>query len=672
MKKLLLLLLISCGYTLGFTQSYYFILEVGTEAPYFYDEPGTTLLTSGNEVLSTWEPLPFAFNFYGTQVNGFYASENGYITFDQSATTSDPNNTAVPNASGPNNAIYAFWDDLSFGSGARVRTWTIGVTPNRIQCVQWDNMVPSGGSGTLTTTLRMYESGDYDIVQDIGSNAGFNSSGTVGSENAAGTDGTNLQSAPNTQYLDSQTDNNDDLVYQFILGTQSQYDLAATSLNLSPTLSAGSHTVSGEIRNYGSLSVTSLKIKYQLDNEPIQETSANTLTLTGSGGKYFFTHGTPINLPNSGTFHTIKVWSEINGQTDANNVNDTLELDLIVNLGITTPKRFLVEKATATWCGYCPAGDLGVDTCYAQYPDQIVAVSHHTGDALDANTDYPSFYKVSGIPTSWLDRSGPNFNSEPKIYPTSLPGAVGSRISQTSPVEIRVFNQFDPITREVTGTAIADFVDYAIGDLRIVVMVLEDGIVASQSNFFAGEAGHPFGNSPQPIPDYVHNHTMRLAPLGEWGNAGTIPSLVLPNETYSENFSFTVPTGWDINNIHLVGIVMNYNNDYRKQSVLNANEGTFDNGVSAEPEVEQTRFVDVFPNPASTMGGARIEFSKVTKAEIALYDIHGRKVQDIQSARFTAGTHHVYFNASTLANGVYILKMHSDSGTLSRRVVVSH
>ena len=116
-------------------------------------------------------------------------------------------------AGGPSNAIYAFWDDLSFGGGgAAVRQWTIGLPPNQIHCVQWFNMTPSGGSGALTTTIRIYEGGDFDIVWDIGNGTTSTSSGTVGTEDAFDSDGSQVQSAPVTQFPASTSDNNDDTV----------------------------------------------------------------------------------------------------------------------------------------------------------------------------------------------------------------------------------------------------------------------------------------------------------------------------------------------------------------------------------------------------------------------------------------------------------------------------
>lgn len=673
MKRRLLLLplftLLSFG---GFmmAQSYYFIGETGTSAPYFEDEPGTDLLTGQNNVLTPWQTMPFTWDFFGTQVTGYKASDNGYITFDFGASTSFGNNTTIPVTTGPNNAIYAFWDDLS---GGTVRSWTIGVTPNQIHCVQWRDMTPSGGSGNITTTLRIYEGGDFDVVQDQGSGAVTTSSGTVGCENATGTLAKQLQSSPNTQFLNNNADNTDDQIFQFVYGNQLQWDLSVTSLYLSPTLEAGTHNVSGLIRNYGFTSVQSFKINYQLDNNPVETSSVNTLTLTANGGKYVFNHSIPLNLTTPGTFHTLKVWGDdLNNNNDEYNQNDTLILDLVVILGNTVPKKFLLEKFTGTWCGYCPNGDLYVDTTYANYPGQVVASSIHMGDAMDAGTTYPSFYRVSGVPSSMVDRSGANFNSDPKLYPTGLPGEVGSRLNQPSPVEILVFNTYDAGSRLVEGTAVMNFVDYAIGNLRFVLLVLEDGIVADQANFFGGQAGHPYENSPNPIPGFVHNHVLRATPLGDFGTGGLIPNLVSPSETYTQDFSYLVPSNIDINNVHLVGVLMNYSDDFRQQSVLNAQEASLDNGVAAPAPVESTRIVGISPNPADDLSVIRVDFDKPTEANFELYNAFGQRVRSISQQRFMPGTHHLYVETSSLAPGAYIVRAQTPQGVLSRRLVVVH
>ena len=653
-------------------QGYYFIGEQGTDAPYFYDEPGDDLITSGNDVLSSWQQLPFTWNFFGLPVTGYYASDNGYITFDQGATASVASNVAIPSGSAPTNAIFAFWDDLQLGSGV-VRSWTIGLPPNQTHCVQWFNVSPSAG-GTITTTLRIYEGGAFDVVEDIGSGAQFTTSATVGAQDAFGSDAVMIPSGPNTQFPDKTADNVDDLIYVFIEGQQATWDLSVESLNLSQTLAAGTHQLSGNIRNYGSNSVSNLKIKYQIDGGAVQEYTKTTLVLTGNGGGDFFTHSVDIDLPNTGQFYQLKVWcDEFNGaNADQNNGNDTLTIDLITILGNTRPKSFLMEKVTGTWCGYCPAGKIGFDEVFTTYPGQAVGVSVHTGDVMDAGTDYPAFYKVSGVPTSYLDRRGGSFNSDPKVYPTSLPSEVSSRLNETASVGIEVYTEFDAQTRTVTGTIVARFVDYALGDLRMVVLVTEDGIIEPQANFFSGEAGHPYGNDPSPIPNFEHNQVLRAVPLGEFGTSGIIPSLVSPNETYTENFTFTVPAGWNENNLHMVGIVMDYDDNFRKQKVLNASENSFDNGVSAAPAVEQTQIVDVFPNPVAGIGVARVDFSTKTKATFSLYNTFGVKVQEITSANYLPGTHHIYFDTQSLANGVYLFHGETSNGSLTRRVVVSH
>ncbi len=43
-------------------------------------------------------------------------SDNGYITFDLTTTASVNTPTALPDAGGPNNAIYAFWSNVELKS----------------------------------------------------------------------------------------------------------------------------------------------------------------------------------------------------------------------------------------------------------------------------------------------------------------------------------------------------------------------------------------------------------------------------------------------------------------------------------------------------------------------------------------------------------------------------
>lgn len=66
-------------------------------------------------------PLPFAFPFLGRSYTQVYVHANGFLSFGQSYTGSVyAVNSCLPSLTGPNNTIYALWDDLDPGQGGRI------------------------------------------------------------------------------------------------------------------------------------------------------------------------------------------------------------------------------------------------------------------------------------------------------------------------------------------------------------------------------------------------------------------------------------------------------------------------------------------------------------------------------------------------------------------------
>ncbi|MFK7785133.1 MAG: hypothetical protein AB8B56_08455, partial [Crocinitomicaceae bacterium] len=192
MKKTLTLLMCTGLALYGTAQSYGSNSSTGTSDPYAYNIAGTAVLSiPAQEVLSTDQTIPFAWNFFGAPVTTYKVSDNGYITFDAAATVSEPVNTAIPDAGGPNNAIYAFWDDINIASGTgatdQVNSFTYGSAPNRTHVIQWFSATPTAGSGFMYCAVRLHECGDFDVVLNYGNATGM--SATIGCEDATGTNG---------------------------------------------------------------------------------------------------------------------------------------------------------------------------------------------------------------------------------------------------------------------------------------------------------------------------------------------------------------------------------------------------------------------------------------------------------------------------------------------------
>ena len=58
--------------------------------------------------------------------------------------------------------------------------------------------------------------------------------------------------------------------------------------------------------------------------------------------------------------------------------------------------------------------------------------------------------------------------------------------------------------------------------------------------------------------------------------------------------------------------------------------------------------------------------------EIGIYNVLGKKVQQIDNAKFTKGIHNITFDASNLESGTYFLKYESVDKVNNVKFVVAH
>jgi subtilisin family serine protease len=94
------------------------------------------------------------FTFYGNSYSGLYVGSNGYITFGSGSTY--PGGNTIPSSFLPNNAIYAFWDDLnpSGGSQGTIHTQLVDGHLFVIQYTAVEHF-PSGNPETFEIVLDL-------------------------------------------------------------------------------------------------------------------------------------------------------------------------------------------------------------------------------------------------------------------------------------------------------------------------------------------------------------------------------------------------------------------------------------------------------------------------------------------------------------------------------------
>ena len=84
----------------------------------------------------------------------------------------------------------------------------------------------------------------------------------------------------------------------------------------------------------------------------------------------------------------------------------------------------------------------------------------------------------------------------------------------------------------------------------------------------------------------------------------------------------------------------------------------------------RTRLEQNYPNPFNSQTDVSFELANDGWVDLTLYDPAGREVLQLISGQRSAGRHSVLIDASRLASGVYLIRLHSGSGTLVKKMVL--
>lgn len=266
-----------------------------------------------------------------------------------------------------------------------------------------------------------------------------------------------------------------------------------------------------------------------------------------------FVNNTPItgNTFTSNTVSAYTVYAEYYGvlsEPVTINFHDGSEINFV--------KRVLIEDYTGTWCGNCPRVAHAVELAKEQ-TNKIVAVGIHRSSSNPADANYDPYNFDSSELETYLSMSG-------------YPKALLNRMTRWQPLEQNNITQVINLTQgenpklglaisnQITSNTINLDVKVKFSkdfeDLKLVVYVLENGLIYDQVNYtaFYGGLAH--------IPDFQHDHVLKscLTPLfGEpIGNSNTTVG-----KTYTKSFSITIPSNIaNSNNIEFVAFVTGTDN----------------------------------------------------------------------------------------------------------------
>ena len=579
MKKILLIFAISFGLTqIIKAQNYTISSYIGDDSDYWSGAYVYDFLYPNNS-LSSWYDLPFDWNFYGQPVTGYRIAHDGYITFDNSSGNSIGNNTNLPTPLGPNNAIYACWDD--FTSDVTISMKTYGVTPNRIHNITLAGLNYPGAPSfqeDITVGINIYEScGDFEVVikkRNIDQTSSYYTmiNTTIGCENSDGSIGAELAGSP--YYIPSDPGYDEELteVHRFSWNNPIINDASLINIRIDNHLTVGNHILVGTVRNEGDALLSSYDINYSLNGGTVQTSIINipsTDTIKNSNISEW-THSTDINISSSSDAYELKVWlSNINGQNDERNCNDTL-VEYITGIENTSAnKKVLIEKNTGTWCGYCSDGAAVLDDLVSQYGNNLIPVVVHDGDEMEFNDSLRTSFSIYSYPGALIDRSEDIYPGYYYDHEASGRGSWNSKVSDQlnkfTPVNVTVNGSWDASSREIVADVNLDYVDNSAGDTRIVLMIVEDSLSGTgsgwdQANNYHNDPGHTYYLAGDPyIIGFMHKHVLRdYVEGGCHGVDNIIPHFVSSGSNYQHTFNYTLPTDYDADQITLVAAVVKY------------------------------------------------------------------------------------------------------------------
>ncbi len=206
--------------------------------------------------------------------------------------------------------------------------------------------------------------------------------------------------------------------------------------------------------------------------------------------------------------------------------------------------KVLVEDFTGAWCGWCPRLSYKLEEAVIANPN-IIPVAVHYNDAMSYTfvNELMNNYNITIFPSGLLNRS--TLWNEKQIALDNLLGKLSriglgiSSIRNGQKLDVNVKVGFTISTKT---------------KLKLVVYLLENGIIKDQENYLNDVPGGGWYQAGDVIKDFEHNYVLRSALTNIFGD--DIPQYVtLERNTYSTNFSIDI-SNYNTSKLSLVAFVL--------------------------------------------------------------------------------------------------------------------
>jgi hypothetical protein len=237
-------------------------------------------------------------------------------------------------------------------------------------------------------------------------------------------------------------------------------------------------------------------------------------------------------------------------------------------------KKVLIEDYTGHTCVNCPGAAVTAHEIQSNCEERIIIISVHAGFfaeplsnsefeydfRTEAGEEWNNFFGIVSNPNGLVNRV--NYDGNYVLSPGKWAEEANKVLAENSPVNINIFNNFNPSTNKLTTKVDGEFVGNVDGNYNLIVCLTENHIIKPQKNNDAS-----IGNVGT-IMDYEHMHVLRKVLNGNWGESfinGSATSGQTITKTYELSFD---GTDWNADNCNIVAFICNV----ADKSVMQVNE----------------------------------------------------------------------------------------------------
>ena len=145
----------------------------------------------------------------------------------------------------------------------------------------------------------------------------------------------------------------------------------------------------------------------------------------------------------------------------------------------------------------------------------------------------------------------------------------------------------------------------------------------------------------------------------------TFNKIIMDDESLNEN---TYPYNLLANTTYYCRVKALNDTNYSQWS--NVSQFTTDN-VTGVAEISTNRFISVSPNPIQSKGTISINLERNSDLSLGIYNLSGILVKEYTYSLLNSGKNTIEFYTDNLSNGLYILKVHTQSEVFMAKLIIN-